>query len=92
MCVFKYINILFVLIPTCAVNSEIKTVSHTAISSVQQNDMGLAKDVNKELSYENTQKTVVTNQADKVNQSPPQGPKKQTVGFMPGKINKHCAP
>ncbi|XP_066467388.1 low-density lipoprotein receptor-related protein 11 [Tiliqua scincoides] len=63
-------------------NSEIKTVSHTAISSVQQNNVGLTEDANKDLSYENM-KTVVRNQADKLNQSPFQGPKKQTVGFLP---------
>lgn len=64
-------------------NSEIKTMSHTAISSVQQNNMGLPKDANKEHSYEITQKTVISNQAKKLDQSPTQGPKKQTVGFVP---------
>ncbi|XP_053148169.1 low-density lipoprotein receptor-related protein 11 isoform X2 [Hemicordylus capensis] len=65
-------------------NSGQKTMTHTAISSIQQNTMGLTKDPRKELSFEITQRTTVSNQAVKSNQSPSQGPKKQTAGFMPG--------
>ncbi|XP_042298355.1 low-density lipoprotein receptor-related protein 11 isoform X2 [Sceloporus undulatus] len=63
-----------------------KTISHTAISSLQQNNIGLNKDANKELAFEITQKTAENSQTaktDKLEQSPSQGPKKQTAGFIP---------
>ncbi|KAH0622379.1 hypothetical protein JD844_024637 [Phrynosoma platyrhinos] len=63
-----------------------KTITHTAISSLQQNSIGLNKDTNKELAFEITQETAVNYQTantDKLDQSPSQGPKKQTTGFIP---------
>uniref|UniRef100_A0A8D0GMN3 Low-density lipoprotein receptor-related protein 11 n=1 Tax=Sphenodon punctatus TaxID=8508 RepID=A0A8D0GMN3_SPHPU len=66
-----------------------KTVTHAAVSTSQQRTKGLPIDLSKELSLENTQRTTAGNQpllsldADKSNQSLSQGPKKQTIGFMP---------
>ncbi|XP_061480089.1 low-density lipoprotein receptor-related protein 11 isoform X1 [Rhineura floridana] len=62
------------------------TITHPAISSIQQNAIGQTQDINKALSFEITQKTIVSNQApdaDKLNQSSSQGPKKQTTELMP---------
>ncbi|XP_062981507.1 low-density lipoprotein receptor-related protein 11 [Elgaria multicarinata webbii] len=69
-------------------NSGQKTITHTAMGSIQQNTVGLTEDANNEQAFEITQKTTVSNQApdvDKFNQSPSQGPKKQNTGFMPDK-------
>ncbi|XP_077782037.1 low-density lipoprotein receptor-related protein 11 isoform X2 [Podarcis muralis] len=63
-----------------------KTITHPATSFIQQNSIGQTNDVNKELAFEITQKTTVSNQAsdaDKINKSSSQGPKKQITGLMP---------
>ncbi|XP_061480090.1 low-density lipoprotein receptor-related protein 11 isoform X2 [Rhineura floridana] len=68
------------------VTSGQNTITHPAISSIQQNAIGQTQDINKALSFEITQKTIVSNQApdaDKLNQSSSQGPKKQTTELMP---------
>ncbi|XP_020655342.3 low-density lipoprotein receptor-related protein 11 [Pogona vitticeps] len=62
------------------------TITQAAISSLQQNTIEHTKDANKELTLEITQKTTVTGHtpnANKFNQSPSQGPKKQTTGYLP---------
>uniref|UniRef100_A0A670IV82 Low-density lipoprotein receptor-related protein 11 n=1 Tax=Podarcis muralis TaxID=64176 RepID=A0A670IV82_PODMU len=63
-----------------------KAITHPATSFIQQNSIGQTNDVNKELAFEITQKTTVSNQAsdvDKINKSSSQGPKKQITGLMP---------
>ncbi|XP_062833563.1 low-density lipoprotein receptor-related protein 11 isoform X1 [Anolis carolinensis] len=62
-----------------------KKTTHTAISSLQQNSIGLTQDTNKQLAFEITQKAAANSQtpdADKFDQSPSQGLKKETTGSV----------
>ncbi|XP_062833584.1 low-density lipoprotein receptor-related protein 11 isoform X4 [Anolis carolinensis] len=64
-----------------------KKTTHTAISSLQQNSIGLTQDTNKQLAFEITQKAAANSQtpdADKFDQSPSQGLKKETTGSVLG--------
>ncbi|KAM6467218.1 low-density lipoprotein receptor-related protein 11 [Liasis olivaceus] len=80
-------------------NSGQNAITHT--DTIQQNSAELMKEANKELTFEITQTSTLRSQAlepEKLKQSPSQGPKKQTTGFMPeqcllppatGSCNRH---